>query len=43
MTPYTHGGDVLTAQTNLAPLDRLGETNSTSGSASQTPVGEVRQ
>ena len=37
------GGDVLTAQTNLAPLDKLGETNSTSGSASQTPVGEVRQ
>ena len=40
--PPLEGGDVLTAQTNLAPLDKLGEASG--ASEPQTPVGEdIRQ
>lgn len=39
--PPLEGGDTPTAQTNLAPLDKLGEV--ASSNAPQTPVGEVKQ
>lgn len=39
--PPIDGGDTPTAQTNLAPLDKLGEV--ASSNAPQTPVGEVKQ
>lgn len=39
--PPLEGGDTPTAQTNLAPLDKLGEV--TSSNAPQTPVGDVKQ
>lgn len=40
--PPLEGGDELTAQTNLAPLSKLGEASS--ANAPQTPVGEdIRQ
>lgn len=39
--PPISGGDTPTAQTNLAPLDKLGEV--ASSNAPQTPVGEVKQ
>lgn len=39
--PPISGGDTPTAQTNLAPLDKLGEV--ASSNAPQTPVGDVRQ
>lgn len=39
--PPIEGGDTPTAQTNLAPLDKLGEV--ASSNAPQTPVGDVKQ
>lgn len=39
--PPISGGDTPTAQTNLAPLDKLGEV--ASSNAPQTPVGDVKQ
>lgn len=39
--PPLEGGDTPTAQTNLAPLDKLGEV--ASSNAPQTPVGDVKQ
>lgn len=39
--PPIDGGDTPTAQTNLAPLDKLGEV--ASSNAPQTPVGDVKQ
>lgn len=39
--PPLEGGDMPTAQTNLAPLDKLGEV--ASSNAPQTPVGDVKQ
>lgn len=39
--PPIEGGDTPTAQTNLAPLDKLGEV--ASSNAPQPPVGDVKQ
>ena len=39
--PPIDGGDTPTAQTNLAPLDKLGEV--ASSNVPQTPVGDVKQ
>lgn len=38
--PPVDGGDVLTAQTNLAPIDMLGKTNGGSNAPAQTPVAQ---